>query len=118
MTEFLDESECLPNMNSCTVAGKVVRAEPLQGKTPGMAFTISYTKRWPSGGSSEIPIRCYMTGAERTEKLSWLKVGEVVLVAGEITDKNAVFGHRVERLSTPARDHGAEAEDAYLRGMS
>ena len=43
---------------------------------------------WPSG-VQEIPITCYVSGAERIEKLRWLKVGEVVLARGELTDKGS-----------------------------
>jgi hypothetical protein len=112
---FLTEADCAPNLNAATIAGKVITVEPLSGKTTGLAFTVGYLKHWPNGGSQEIPVRCYVTG-ERVEKLkSWMKAGEVVLVHGEITDKNAVYGHQVEQLSKPERHPGAD--DEYLAGM-
>ena len=116
MDEFLSEADCAPNMNTVIVAGKVIRAEKLTGKTVGISFVVGYQKHWRGGDVQEIPIRCYLTGAERTEKTSWLRPGEVVLVRGEVTDKGAVFAHQLEQLSKPARDP-SEA-DAYLRGMS
>jgi hypothetical protein len=115
MHDVLTAGGCLPNMNTATIAGKVVTVEPLTGKTPGVAVTIGYMKHWPNGGSQEIPIRCYATGAARIDKLGWLKVGEVVLVHGEVTDKGAVYAHRLEQLSTPARQPGAG--DQFLAGM-
>jgi hypothetical protein len=112
---FLSEEDCVPNLNSATIAGKVIKVEPLKGKSPGLAFTVGYLKHWPNGGSQDIPVRCYVTG-ERVEKLkSWMKAGEVVLVHGEITDKNAVYAHVVERLSIPQREPGED--DAYLAGV-
>jgi hypothetical protein len=102
MSDVLTEQDCIPNLNAATIAGKVVKVEPLTGKTPGLALTIGYMKRWPNGGSQEIPIRCYATGAGRIEKLDWLKVGEVVLVHGEVTDKAAVYAHQIEQLSKPS----------------
>jgi hypothetical protein len=116
MTDFLSEDDCIPNLNTVTVAGKVIRAEPLAGKSVGISFTIGYQKHWPSGGTQEIPIRCYVTGTERVDKLRWLKAGEIVLVAGEVTDKNAVYAHRIEQLSKPEREPGSD-DDAYLTGM-
>jgi hypothetical protein len=76
---------------------------------------IGYIKHWANGGSQEIPIRCYATGAERVEKLGWLKVGEVVLVHGEVTDKGAIYAHQLEQPSKPARQPGED--DQFLAGM-
>lgn len=118
MNDFLTKADCAPNLNSCTIAGKVIRAEPLHGKSVGLSFTIGYQKHWPHGGTQEIPIRCYVTGAERVDKLRWLKAGEIVLVAGEVTDKGAVYAHRIEQLSKPEREPGSDDDDAYLAGMS
>jgi hypothetical protein len=115
MDDFLSEEDCMPNMNAATIAGKVIKVQPLTGKTTGIAFTVGYTKHWPSGGSQEIPLRCYVTGQERIEKLSWLKAGEMVLVSGEVTDKASVYAYQVEWLSKPERDAGGD--DAYLAGM-
>jgi hypothetical protein len=53
---------------------------------------------------------------ERLEKASWLKVGEVVLVHGEVTDRGAVYAHQVVQLSKPERESGRD-DDAYLVGM-
>jgi hypothetical protein len=115
MDDFLTEQECLPNLNSATIAGKVLKVEPLSGKTSGLSVVVGYLKQWPNGGSQEIPLRCYVTGADRIEKLSWLKAGEVVLVKGEVTDKGAVYAHHVVQMSKPAREPGHD--DAYLAGM-
>jgi hypothetical protein len=111
------EQDCMPNLNMATIAGKVISVELLAGKTPGLRFVVGYTKTWPSGGTSEIPIRCYITGAEQVEKLSWLNTGEVVLIKGEVTDKNAVYAHVVQHLSKPEREPGSN-DDAYVTGMS
>jgi hypothetical protein len=115
MDDVLSEADCLPNLNSCTLAGRVVKVEAFTGKTPGRSFVVRYTKVWPNGGSQEIPITCYLTGPERIDKASWLKVGEVVLVHGEVTDKGAVYAHQLEQLSKPARQPGEG--DQFLAGM-
>jgi hypothetical protein len=112
---FLAESDCLPNLNTATIAGKVVRVESLQGKVPGLALTISYTKHWPNGGTQDIPIRIYVMGEARLKKLAWMKPGEVALVHGEVTDKNAVYAYQIEWLSKPERQPGED--DAFLTGM-
>jgi hypothetical protein len=114
MDDFLSEADYVPNMNSATIAGKVIKVEPLTGKTVGLSFVIGYQKHWPSG-VQEIPIRCYATGAERLEKLRWLKAGEVVLISGEVTDRGSVYAHRIEQLSKPAREPGED--DEFLAGM-
>jgi hypothetical protein len=115
MSDFLTWEECVANMNTATIAGKVLKVETLTGKATGFALTIGYEKRWPNGSVQTIPIRCYVTGAERVEKLSWLKPGECVLVHGEVTDKSAVYAHQLEWLSRPPREPGED--DAYLAGM-
>jgi hypothetical protein len=113
---FLTEAECAPNLNSATIAGKVMKVEPLTGKTPGLTFVVGYLKYWPNGGTQEIPVRCYVSGAERTEKVkSWLKPGEVVLVHGEVTDRNAIYGHQIKWLSKPERQPGED--DEFLAGV-
>jgi hypothetical protein len=116
MSDFLSEDECIPNMNTCTIAGRVIKVGPLQGKSVGISCVVGYQKHWPNGSTQEIPLRCYVTGQERIEKLSWLKAGEVVLVSGEVTDKGSVYAHRLEQLSKPEREPGDD--DAYVRGMS
>jgi hypothetical protein len=115
MTDVFTEADCVPNLNSATLSGKVRTVEALTGKVTGVAFTIGYQKHWPKGAVQTIPIRCYVTGPERVETLGWLKAGEVVLVHGEITDKGAVYAHRLEWLSRPERESGDD--DAYLTGM-
>jgi hypothetical protein len=56
----------------------------------------------------------YLTGAERVAKLDWLKVGEVVVIHGEVTDKGAVYAHVIER---PYRvDREPSKDDAFLTG--
>jgi hypothetical protein len=112
MDDFLSEEACLPNLNTATVAGKVLKVEALTGKVSGFAFTIGYEKHWPNGGVQTVPIQCYATGAERVEQLGWLKPGEVALVRGEITNKAAVFAHQLEWLSKPPREPGEG--DVYL----
>jgi hypothetical protein len=115
MSDFMTEADCAPNLNSATVAGKVLKVEALTGKATGFVFTIAYEKRWSNGGTQTIPIRCYVTGAERVEKLGWLKPGEVVLAHGEVTDRGAVYAHQVEWLSRPERAPGED--DEFLAGM-
>jgi hypothetical protein len=115
MDDFLSEEACAPNMNAATIAGKVIKVEPLQGKTVGMSFVVGYVKHWPSGGSSEIPLKCYVTGAKRVDKLSWLKAGEIVLIKGEVTDKGAVYAHQLAQLSRHEREPGED--DEFLAGM-
>jgi hypothetical protein len=115
MTDFLTEADCVPNLNSATLSGKVQKVEALTGKVTGFAFIIGYKKYWPKGAVQTIPIRCYVTGPERVETLGWLKAGEVVLVHGEVTDKGAVYAHQLEWLSKPPREPGED--DAYLAGM-
>jgi hypothetical protein len=115
MDDFLSVEACMPNLNTATIAGKVIKVEELKGKSVGLAFVVGFQKHWPSG-TQEIPIRCYVTGAERLEKLRWLKMGETVLVHGEVTDKGAVYAMQIEQLSKADRD--LSEADAYLRGMS
>jgi len=115
MSDVLSEQDYLPNMNTVVIAGKVIKVEPLTGKTPGLAVTVGYIKHWPNGGSQEIPLCCYVMGTERLEKLGWLQVGEVVLVSGEVTDKGSVYAHRLEPFSKPARQTGEG--DQYLAAM-
>ena len=98
----LTEEDCAPNMNAATIAGRVIKVEVLTAKTPAISFIVGYQKHWPSG-VQEIPIKCYASGAERIEKLRWLKVGEVVLARGELTDKGSIYAHQIEQLSTPAK---------------
>jgi hypothetical protein len=115
MSDVVSEADCMPNMNAATIAGKVLKVEPLSGKTLGLSLVVGYMKHWPNGGSQEIPLRCYATGAERIDKLGWLKAGEVVLVHGEVTDKGAIYAYRLEQLSKPARQPGEG--DQYLAHM-
>jgi hypothetical protein len=115
MGDFLTEEDCAPNLNSATLGGKVLKVDALPGEATGLTFTIAYKKHWPNGAVQTIPIRCYVIGAERVEKLSWLKPGETVLVHGEITNKGAVYAHQLEWLSRPMREPGED--DAYLAGM-
>jgi hypothetical protein len=111
----LSEADCAPNINTATIAGKVIEVKPLTGKTVGITFLVGYQKHWPSGGVQEIPIRCYVSGQQRIEQLRWLKMGEVVLVQGEVTDKNSIYAHQLEQLSKPERVPGED--DEYLAGM-
>jgi hypothetical protein len=116
MSDFLTEQDCAPNLNTATVAGKVLKVERLTGKTPGISFHIGYQKHWPSGGVQEIPIKCYASGEARLEKLSWLKSGEYVLVHGEVTDKGAVYAHQIEQLSATGRS--SEGVDGFFTRMA
>ena len=115
MRDVLSEADYIPNMNTATIAGKVIKVEPLSGKTPGLSFVVGYVKHWRNGGTQEIPLRCYLTGPERIDKASWLRAGEVVLVHGEVTDKGAIYAHQLEWLSKPPR-HPGEG-DQFLAGM-
>jgi hypothetical protein len=56
-----------------------------------------------------------VTGAERLEKLDWLKVSQIVLVQGEVPDKGSVYAYQTQPLLTPERNLG---ENIHLRGMS
>jgi hypothetical protein len=111
----LTEAECIPNLNTATIAGKVIEVKPVTGKTPGIAFVIGYQKHWPSG-VQEIPIKCYISGAERVEKLGWLKFGEYALVHGEVTDKGGIYAHQLERLSASGRD--SEDPDGFFQRVA
>ena len=115
MHDFLTEADCAPNINTVVLAGKVIKREELKGKSVGIVFTVGYQKHWPSGGVQEIRIRYYVSGQERIEKLSWLQVGEVVLVKGEVTDKGSVYVLQTEQLSNPEREPGDD--DEYLAGV-
>jgi hypothetical protein len=115
MSDFLTQEECAPNLNSATIAGKVIKVEALSSKTPGLRVTIGYQKTWQNGGTQEIPISCYVSGAERIAQLDWLKVGEVVVIHGEVTDKGSVYAHLIERPYHVAREPGED--DAFLAGM-
>jgi hypothetical protein len=101
--EPLRPEDLMPNLNNCTLAGKVLKVERLTGKTPGISFTVGYMKHWPSGGVQEIPIKCYVSGESRLEKLAWLKVGEMVLVHGQVMDKGAIYSYQLEQLSASGR---------------
>jgi hypothetical protein len=90
VSDFLTEQDCVPNLNVATLAGNIIKVEPLNGKTPGLSFVVGYMNTWPNRGTQEIPIRCYLTRAECVDKAKWLRPGEVVLVHGEVTDKGAV----------------------------
>jgi hypothetical protein len=115
MNDFLTWEDCVVNMNTATIAGEVLKVESLTGKATGFAFTIGYQKQWPNGNTQTIPIRCYVTGAERAEKLGWLQPGAWALVHGEVTDKGTVYARQLEWLSRPARE--ASEDDAYLAGI-
>jgi hypothetical protein len=108
-------TDCLPNLNAATIAGKVIKFERFQGKSLGLSFVVGYQKHWTSTDVQEIPIRCYVTGAERVEHLRWLKVGEVVVVHGQVTDKGAVYAHQLDRLSAPK--WLPDEYDEFLAGM-
>jgi hypothetical protein len=56
MSDFLGEADCASNMNAATIAGKVIKVEPLTGKTLGLSCVVGYQKQWPNGGSQEIPM--------------------------------------------------------------
>jgi hypothetical protein len=97
--------ELAPNLNSWTGTGKVSKVEPLTGKTPGLAFTMDYKKIWPNGGTDIWPIRCYVSGAERVEKLkTWLKSNEVVVIRGELTNRSTIYAHVVEPWNPLPKD--------------
>jgi hypothetical protein len=40
MADFLTEADCALNMNSATLAGKVVKMEELKGKAVGISFIV------------------------------------------------------------------------------
>jgi hypothetical protein len=113
MDDFLTEEDCTPNLNTYTGAGKVSKIEPLTGKTPGLAFTIDYKKQWPNGHEDTWPIRCYVSGTERVENLRWMKVGEIIVVRGEVTNHNTIYAYRVEPWSPLPRDAADLDEDDF-----
>jgi hypothetical protein len=114
MPDVLSEEDSLPNLNTCCLAGTVRTVHPLPGKTPGLSFVVRYLKHWPSGDTQEIGIPCYLTGQQRVEQASWVKPGEVVIVSGEVTDRGAIYAHRVQPWVRPPREPGAD--DEYLAG--
>ena len=122
MSDFLTEAECVPNLNSATIAGQLKDWKPVKiskpdGMITALSFRVAYQKTWPNGSTQEIEITCYVTGEERIKKLGWLNhPDEFVLVRGEVTNKGAVYAHQVEWLSKPARERGED--DAYLAGVA
>jgi hypothetical protein len=110
MADFLSEQDCQPNMNSATIAGKVIKREEFKGKVVGLSFVISYKKTWPSG-VQEIPIKCFVSGQDRIDKLQWLKKDEVILVKGEVTERG-VYAWQIQQLSKASREPGED--DEYL----
>jgi hypothetical protein len=43
--DFLSEQDCLPNMNSCVLAGKVIKTiETLKGKSVDISFVVGFQK--------------------------------------------------------------------------
>jgi hypothetical protein len=116
MNGFIDHKDCTPNLNTATIAGKVITVEPWQGRVAVLMFTVGYLKTWPaSGDREEIKLRCYLTGKERIDHASGLQPGEVVLVHGEVTDKGAIYAHELERLSRSA--YQSDEDDQFLAGM-
>jgi hypothetical protein len=111
----LGPEDLMPNLNTATIAGKVIEVKPVTGKTPGIGFVVGYRKHWPSG-VQEIPIRCYISGADRIEKLHWLKFGEYVLVHGEVTDKGGIYAHQLEQLGASGRQ--SEDVDGFFQRMA
>jgi len=49
MDDFLSVEACMPNLNTATIAGKVIKVEELKGKSVGLAFVVGFQKHWPSG---------------------------------------------------------------------
>jgi hypothetical protein len=86
----------------------------MKGEVIGISFVIGYVRHWPNA-TQEIPIKCYLTSQERTEKASWLKAGEWALVHGEVTDRGSMYVLQLEHLSKPERVPGEDNE--YLTGM-
>jgi hypothetical protein len=105
----------MTDMNVATIARKVIKVESLKGKPVGISFILGYQQHWANGSVQEIAIRCYVSGAERIEKLRWLKAGEVVLAHGEVTDRGSVYALQTEHLSKPERVPGEN--DESLAGM-
>jgi hypothetical protein len=114
MADAVPYEDSVVNFNSATVGGQVIKVEQLSGKTVGLVFHVGFEKRWPSG-TQEIPIRCYVSGAERIAKLGWLKSGAWALVRGEITDRGSVYALEIQQLSKAGREPGED--DEYLAGM-
>jgi hypothetical protein len=108
MADFLSEEECFPNVNNVVVAGQVSEVEPLAGKGSGVSFVVTYQKHWPSGEVEAFPIRCYFTGQQRIAHATWLKVGEWVLVYGQIQENGQVYALQLEHLSRPPRKAGTD----------
>jgi hypothetical protein len=112
MADVLTYEDCVVNFNAATVGGRIVKVEQLSGKTVGLVFHVAVQKHWPSG-VQEIPIRCYISGAERIAKLGWLKPGAWALVRGEITDRGSVYALDIQQLPKAGREPG-EDDDEYL----
>jgi hypothetical protein len=111
MNNFLTEENGGLNLNSYVGAGRVSRIEPLTGRTPGLAFSIDYQKTWPSGDRDIWPIWCYVAGAERLEQLKWMKVNEMVVVRGEVTNRNNIYAYQVEPWTAPPQDYVFNPDD-------
>jgi hypothetical protein len=113
--EPLPVADLAPNLNSWTGAGKISKVEPLSGKTPGLAFTLDYKKVWPKGGKDTRPIRCYVSGKEKVEKLqTWLKINTVAIVRGELTNQATVYAHLVEPWFPPAKEEVLDEDDSPM----
>jgi hypothetical protein len=111
---FLSEENCEPNLNSWVGAGRISKLEPLPGKTPGLAFTVDYRKTWPNGGHDIWPLRCYTSGAERVAQLQWMQLHSMVIVAGEVTNRNTIYARQVQPWTpAPKEDQAAWDEDDF-----
>jgi hypothetical protein len=115
MDDFLTFEDNVINLNTVTLAGKVVSVEKISGKAVGLMFMVAYQKHWPSGNVQQIDIKCYTSGEARLEKLDWLKAGEWALVSGEATNRGNVYAYQIQQLSRP--DTGDDL-DAYFARMS
>src|SRR5262245_11076591 len=118
MAEFLEYEDSVVNMNRATIAGEVLSVEPLKGKAVGVAFTIGYKKDWPNGKHSTERIPCYFTGTEKLEKWMWLKVGEWVVVSGEVNANGGVYAFQLEWLSKPRQTRQPGDDDPYVANMT
>jgi hypothetical protein len=106
--------ELAPNLNTATISGRLTKVEPMSGKTAGMTFEIAYRKTWPNGHTDLISIPCVVTGSERIDKIKSLKVGELVIVRGEATNRGNIYAFDVQPWISPVREAG---DDAYIAGM-
>jgi hypothetical protein len=85
-------------------------------KQSAIAGALAFCSPWLSVSLSSWLLASFNAYVGKNhESLPKSKMGEVVLVKGEVTDKGAVYAHQLEQLSKPERVPGED--DEFLAGM-